>query len=112
MQYLKRGDRKWIQSKQLNNFTKALVSTLDLHHHIVNDAFHEFCNFIQGNFYEQNRFLQVITGKGSAENPAIINSEIETWINRDELRPMVLFFDYEKNNHGCFQIILRKNRDL
>lgn len=110
LSYLKCGDKKCIQEKQLKNFTENNVHKLDLHYYLMDHAFQKFSHFIAYNFEKKNRFLLIITGKNINENSITINSQVEKWINRDDLRPMILFFDYEKNNQGCFQMILKKNR--
>lgn len=112
IQYLECGSTIYINRKQLKKMLNTYESVLlDLHHHTLDQAFDSFIDFVEQNFHHNQRVLHVITGKGTFENPSSIRGQIETWINHPQIQHMILFFDYEKNNEGCFQIVLRKNKN-
>lgn len=106
---LKLGEKNYINQKQLRKIlSSSNFIVLDLHGYNMEDSHTEVATFIKDAFLQQNRFLKIITGKGSAENPSVLQENLPIWLRDERILPLILFYDYEKNNEGCMQIILKK----
>lgn len=90
-----------------------LVTTrrLDLHGMTANRAFHALVAFIRTAHAEQDRCVEVITGRGSGETGGVIRREFPHWLNLPEIRPLILGASHPHAlNQGSVRLILRRIR--
>ncbi|GBR08358.1 Smr/MutS family protein [Asaia siamensis] len=85
---------------------------LDLHGHFAQDAFHKFHHFLHASSAQGIRCVEVITGLGSGQEGGVIRQELPHWLERGDLRPLVLAVVHtHKRNKGAVRILLRaRNR--
>ena len=68
----------------------ATERTLDLHGMTVQHAYHALVSFLRGAHAQRLRCVEIITGRGSGENSGAIRREFPHWLNRPDIRPLVL----------------------
>jgi DNA-nicking Smr family endonuclease len=82
---------------------------LDLHGHTLDRAFHALRAMLASAHAEGVRCVEVITGRGSAEGSGAIRRELPEWLNRAELRVLVLAAAHpHPANPGATRLLLRK----
>ena len=80
--------------------------TLDLHGHTVQRAFHALGTFLRSAHAEGLRCVEVVTGQGG-----ILRHELPHWLNRPELRSMLLAAAHpHAANPGSVRLLLRRPR--
>ena len=85
--------------------------TLDLHGRTAQRAFFALQDFLGSAHAERLRCVEVITGRGSGENGGVIRREFPLWLNRPELRPLVLAATHpHAANPGSVRLLLRRVR--
>ncbi len=85
--------------------------TLDLHGRTAQRAFFALQEFLGSAHAERLRCVEVITGRGSGENGGVIRREFPLWLNRPELRPLVLAAAHpHAANPGSVRLLLRRVR--
>jgi len=85
--------------------------TLDLHGRTAQRAFHALQDFLGAAHAERLRCVEVITGRGSGEAGGVIRREFPLWLNRPELRTIVLAAAHpHAANPGSVRILLRRVR--
>ena len=85
--------------------------TLDLHGMTTQRAFQALLSFLQAAHAEQIRCVEVVTGRGSAETGGIIRREFPHWLNRPDIRPLILGAAHPHAlNPGSVRLILRRIR--
>ena len=60
---------------------------------------------------ERLRCVEVITGRGSGEQGGVLRRELPHWLNRAELRPLIVAAQHpQPGNVGAVRILLRRRR--
>lgn len=89
----------------------AASRTLDLHGRTAQRAFFALQDFLGSAHAEKLRCVEVITGRGSGETGGVIRREFPLWLNRPELRPLVLAAAHpHAANPGSVRLLLRRVR--
>lgn len=89
----------------------APVRTLDLHGRTAQAAFRALEHFLHQAAAERLRCVEVITGRGAGEQGGVIRRELPLWLNRPDLRPLVLATTHpHPANPGSTRILLRRQR--
>lgn len=89
----------------------AASRTLDLHGRTAQRAFFALQDFLGSAHAEKLRCVEVITGRGSGETGGVIRRELPMWLNRPELRPLVLAAAHpHAANPGSVRLLLRRVR--
>ncbi len=85
--------------------------TLDLHGMTVQHAYQALVGFLRGAHAQRLRCVEVITGRGSGENSGAIRREFPHWLNRPDIRPLVLGAAHpHAQNPGSVRLLLRRVR--
>ncbi|WP_233581973.1 MULTISPECIES: Smr/MutS family protein [unclassified Asaia] len=86
---------------------------LDLHGHFAQDAFHKLHHFLHASSAQGVRCVEVITGLGSGQEGGVIRQELPHWLDRGDLRPLILAVVHtHKKNKGAVRILLRSRDRL
>jgi len=81
---------------------------LDLHGHFAQDAFFKLHHFLHASSAQGVRCVEVITGLGSGQEGGVIRQELPHWLERGDLRPLILAVVHtHKRNKGAVRILLR-----
>jgi DNA-nicking Smr family endonuclease len=89
----------------------APTRTLDLHGRTAERAFHALAAFLRTAHADGQRCVEVITGRGTGETGGVIRREFPHWLNRPDLRPLVLAASHpHPANPGSVRILLRRPR--
>jgi DNA-nicking Smr family endonuclease len=85
--------------------------TLDLHGRTAERAFHALAAFLRAAQADGLRCVEVITGRGAGETGGVIRRELPHWLNRPDLRPLVLAASHpHPANPGSVRVLLRRLR--
>jgi len=85
--------------------------TLDLHGMTVQHAYQSLVSFLRGAHAQRLRCVEIITGRGSGETGGAIRREFPHWLNRPDLRPLVLGAAHpHAQNPGSVRLLLRRAR--
>ncbi len=89
----------------------APARTLDLHGRTAERAFHALAGFLRAAQADGVRCVEVITGRGAGEAGGVIRREFPHWLNRPDLRPLVLAASHpHPANPGSVRVLLRRAR--
>jgi DNA-nicking Smr family endonuclease len=89
----------------------APARTLDLHGRTAERAFHALAAFLRAAQADGLRCVEVITGRGTGEAGGVIRREFPHWLNRPDLRPLVLAASHpHPANPGSVRVLLRRLR--
>ncbi len=89
----------------------ATERTLDLHGMTVQSAYQALVSFLRGAHAQRLRCVEVITGRGTGETGGAIRRELPHWLNRPDLRPLVLGAAHpHAQNQGSVRLLLRRAR--
>lgn len=89
----------------------ATERTLDLHGLTVQHAYQALVGFLRGAHAQRLRCVEIITGRGSGENSGAIRRELPHWLNRPDIRPLVLGATHPHAlNPGSVRLLLRRAR--
>jgi DNA-nicking Smr family endonuclease len=89
----------------------APARTLDLHGRTAERAFHALAGFLRAAQADGVRCVEVITGRGTGEAGGVIRREFPHWLNRPDLRPLVLAASHpHPANPGSVRVLLRRAR--
>ena len=84
---------------------------LDLHGMTTQRAFHALLGFVRTAHADQVRCVEIITGRGSGEAGGAIRREFPHWLNRPDIRPLILGAAHPHAlNPGSVRLILRRIR--
>lgn len=101
-------DTSW---KRLSRGDLKVDAKLDLHGYIVQDAFERLIEFMHRAKSRNWRCVEVVTGLGSGATSGLIRRELPLWLQRSDIRPMVLAVVHPHSaNHGSVRILLRTKR--
>ncbi|MBF0852951.1 DNA mismatch repair protein MutS [Gluconobacter wancherniae] len=101
-------DTSW---KRLSRGSMKIDARLDLHGYIVQEAFERLHSFLLRARALNWRCVEVVTGLGSGQTSGMIRRELPLWLQRDDLRPMVLAVVHPHSaNHGSVRILLKNRR--
>ncbi|OAG74865.1 DNA mismatch repair protein MutS [Gluconobacter japonicus] len=101
-------DTSW---KRLSRGELKIDAKLDLHGYIVQDAFERLIEFMHRAKSRNWRCVEVVTGLGSGATSGLIRRELPLWLQRSDIRPMVLAVVHPHSaNHGSVRILLRTKR--
>jgi DNA-nicking Smr family endonuclease len=84
---------------------------LDLHGMTVQAAYHALVGFLRAAHAERVRCVEIITGRGSGETGGVIRRELPHWLNRPDIRPLILGAAHPHAlNPGSVRLLLRRIR--
>jgi DNA-nicking Smr family endonuclease len=85
--------------------------TLDLHGLTVQHAYQALVSFLRGAHAQRLRCVEIITGRGNGETGGAIRRELPYWLNRPDIRPLVLGAAHpHAQNPGSVRLLLRRVR--
>jgi DNA-nicking Smr family endonuclease len=89
---------------------KLTVSrTLDLHGLTAQQAFHAVSGFLRAAQADRLRCVEIVTGRGSRGEGGVIRREFREWLNRPDLRSLVLAAAHpHPANPGAVNVLLRR----
>ena len=97
--------------QRLRTGRMAPARTLDLHGRTAERAFHALAGFLRAAQADGLRCVEVITGRGTGEAGGVIRRELPHWLNRPDLRPLVLAASHpHPANPGSVRLLLRRAR--
>lgn len=97
--------------ERLRSGRLAPARSLDLHGFTVEHAYRALLTELRAAHADRLRCIEVITGRGSGENGGAIRRELPFWLNRPELRPLVLAAAHPPpGNQGATRLLLRRPR--
>lgn len=120
---LKAGETANIDSNTIKRFKRGEIrieARLDLHGQVVNDAYDMVEKFIHNSYQFGRRCVQIITGKGRHREDelfapkGVLKDLVPQWLNNDNIRPLVLTFDYslpKDGGDGALTVLLRRRRE-
>lgn len=101
-------DTSW---KRLSRGQMKVDARLDLHGYVVQEAFERLYDFMQRARVRNWRCVEVVTGLGSGQTSGLIRRELPMWLQRGDLRSMVLAVVHpHAANHGSVRILLKTRR--
>ena len=84
---------------------------LDLHGHTAQRAFQALAGFLRAAQADGIRCVEVVTGRGSGGEIGVIRREFPSWLNRPDIRPLVLAAAHpHAANPGAVRLLLRRTR--
>jgi len=89
---------------------RVLVTrTLDLHGLTAQQAFHAVSDFLRAAQADGLRCVEIVTGRGSRGAGGVIRREFRDWLNRPDIRSMVLAAAHpHPANPGAVNVLLRR----
>ncbi len=89
----------------------ATARRIDLHGMTTQHAFYALTAFLRTAHADHLRCVEVITGRGSPEKGGTIRRELPMWLNRSDIRPLILAASHPHAlNPGSVRILLRRQR--
>lgn len=99
------------QWKKLVNGQTRIDGKLDLHGYTIQEAFEEFCHFMQRAGQLNWRCVEIITGLGSGTYGGMIRQEFPHWLQRKNIKEMILSVVHSHaGNHGAVRILLKRKK--
>ncbi|MFT8720485.1 Smr/MutS family protein [Acetobacter sp.] len=84
---------------------------LDLHGMTAQAAFLRLYEFLSAAYRADIRCVEIVTGLGSGPEGGVLKRELPFWLDRDDLRGMVLAVTHSHAaNHGAVRLLLKKRR--
>jgi DNA-nicking Smr family endonuclease len=84
---------------------------LDLHGLTVQRAYQALVAFLRSAHADRLRCVEVITGRGSGGETGVLRRELPMWLNRPDIRPLVLAAAHpHAANQGAVRLLLRRVR--
>jgi DNA-nicking Smr family endonuclease len=84
---------------------------LDLHGYTAQRAYHALVSFLRSAHADRLRCVEVVTGRGSGDETGVLRRELPMWLNRPDLRPLVLAASHpHATNPGAVRLLLRRVR--
>jgi len=89
----------------------APARQLDLHGMTAQRAFQALTAFLRTAHAEGLRCVEIVTGRGGREGTGVIRREFPLWLNRPDIRPLVLGAAHpHAANTGAVRLLLRRVR--
>ena len=89
----------------------AAPRKLDLHGMTAQRAFLALTSFLRTAHAEQVRCVEIVTGRGTGEGSGVLRREFPLWLNRPDIRPLVLGAAHpHAANTGAVRLLLRRVR--
>ena len=86
---------------------------LDLHGLTAQRAYDALAAFLRSAQADRLRCVEVITGRGSGDTTGVLRRELPLWLNRPDLRPLVLAAAHpHAANPGAVRLLLRRVREV
>ncbi|MXV44154.1 DNA mismatch repair protein MutS [Saccharibacter sp. 17.LH.SD] len=99
------------QWRRLSRGDIRVDARLDLHGYYVQDAFDELVHFMHRARSFHWRCVEIVTGLGSGNRGGTIRRELPAWLQRGDIRPMILAVVHTHHaNQGAVRILLKKVR--
>lgn len=99
------------QWRRLSRGEMRVEARLDLHGYIVQDAFEALLHFMHRARGMRWRCVEIVTGLGSGARGGTIRRELPLWLQRSDVRPMILAVVHSHNsNRGAVRILLKRRR--
>jgi DNA-nicking Smr family endonuclease len=87
----------------------AASRTLDLHGLTAQQAFHAVSGFLRAAHADGLRCVEIVTGRGNRGAGGVIRREFQEWLNRSDIRPLVLAAVHpHPANPGAVNVLLRR----
>jgi len=87
--------------------------TLDLHGLTAQQAFHAVADFLRAAQADGLRCVEIVTGRGSRGAGGVIRREFRDWLNRPDIRSLVLAAAHpHPANPGAVNVLLRRSKTL
>lgn len=101
-------DRSW---RGLASGRLVPTRRLDLHGHTVEAAFRALARFLEQASLDRIRCVEIVTGHGRLTGGGAIRRELPHWLNRPELRALVVAGRHpDRSNAGAVRLLLRRHR--
>ncbi len=101
-------DSSW---RALSSGRMTPARRLDLHGRTADAAFAELHAFLVRASAERLRCVEIITGRGAGESGGVLRRELPHWLNRTDLRPLIIAAQHpQPGNLGAVRILLRRPR--
>lgn len=87
---------------------------IDLHGMTLDQAHAALTGFIRRSYAQGARCVVVVTGKGGAQGTGKIRRETPDWLNRPDLRPLILAVTEARQHHGgggALYVLLKRVRE-
>jgi DNA-nicking Smr family endonuclease len=123
LNYINVGEGVGVDKATLKRFKRGefvIEAILDLHGYTSDEAYDKVESFIKNCYLYKKRCVQIITGKGLHKDDedifsvsGVLKDLVPKWLNTDNLRPLILLFDYsrqEDGGEGALTILLRRKR--
>lgn len=89
----------------------APTRRLDLHGHTVEAAFRALGRFLEQASLDRVRCVEIVTGHGRLTGGGAIRRELPHWLDRPELRALVVAGRHpERSSGGAVRLLLRRRR--
>jgi DNA-nicking Smr family endonuclease len=101
-------DSSW---RALGNGRLAPARRLDLHGHTANAALAALQSFLHRASADRLRCVEIITGRGTGETGGVLRRELPHWLNRADLRPLIIAVQHpQPGNLGSVRILLKRKK--
>jgi DNA-nicking Smr family endonuclease len=95
--------------KRFRSGKLAASRTLDLHGLTAQQAFHAVSDFLRAAQADGMRCVEIVTGRGSRGAGGVIRREFRDWLNRPDIRSLVLGAAHpHPANPGAVNVLLRR----
>ena len=102
-------DTSW---RALSSGKMAPARRLDLHGLTLEAAFRALESFLHGASADRIRCVEIVTGHGRASGGGAIRREIVHWLNRPDLRRLLVAAQHpRRDNEGAVRLLLRRRRE-
>jgi DNA-nicking Smr family endonuclease len=89
----------------------AAARKLDLHGYTAQRAYHALTAFLRAAYADRVRCVEIVTGRGSGDEPGVLRRELPLWLNLPDIRPLVLAAAHpHAANPGAVRLLLRRIR--
>ena len=85
---------------------------LDLHGRTADGALADLHAFLLRASADRLRCVEVITGRGAGEHGGVLYRELPHWLNRPELRALIVAAQHPPANVGAVRLLLRRKPAL
>lgn len=97
--------------RALVNGRKVAERRIDLHGYFAQEAFEALHSFIMQAHRDAIRCIEIVTGVGSGAEGGVLRRELPHWLDRPDLRPLILgVVKTHRANNGAVRVLLRARR--